>query len=114
MGHSPLETVQQLIAVLQQNSSLPTMQILAILTKIRQVLSTESAISNENLEQLLTETNLTSILQQILNPQNVEEFKYLRLEAAWIMDNIAFWDSEVIALLLTDELVQTVNGVLIS
>lgn len=114
MGHSPLETVQQLIAVLQQNSSLPTMQILAILTKIRQVLSTESAISNENLEQLLNETNLTSILQQILNTQNVEEFKYLRLEAAWIMDNIAFWDSEVIALLLTEELVQTVNGVLIS
>ena len=69
------------------------LQPLALLTKIRQELSDEKYFSDEDLASLMTQTNLVTMTLNVLASQPTPETKFPKLEAGWILTNLAYGNS---------------------
>lgn len=82
------------------------------MTKVRQELSQEPQISNDDLLQLVLNTSLVQMALTILAAPDSADLHYLKLEAAWILTNIAFGSEEVLRSLLTPQFCSVLNGVL--
>jgi hypothetical protein len=85
---------------------------LAIVTRIRQEISNDKSITDEDLVQLVKNTNLMSLVLQILEAPSSPDMKYLKLEAGWILTNIAYGSEDVLSMLFTDQFIRVVNFIL--
>lgn len=103
------ERITKLVQMLEQgNAQLSGMENLALVTKIRQELSHEPQISNEDLLLLVTNTSLVQMALQILDAPDSPDLRFLKLEAAWILTNIAYGSEEVLKALMTPHFVAVV------
>ena len=69
------------------------MEQLALLTLIRQELSTEQ--NTVDLDLIFSQSDIVNVILQILGePVGSETLKYLKLEAGWILSNLAYGSEE--------------------
>jgi len=82
------------------------MQQLAILTEIRHYMSDAEKISNSDLLYLVQNSNLIDMLLKILQAPCDPQVRILKLEAGWILTNIAYGDDEVIESFFTPSFIE--------
>ena len=86
------------------------MQKLAIFTKIRQFLSSAEVIGAVELKHLI---NQTQIIEVVMLALSNEPNRYIKLEAGWILTNIAYGDEDDFADLFTNpNFVNIINSIL--
>mmetsp|Transcript_2123 Transcript_2123/g.3746 ORF Transcript_2123/g.3746 Transcript_2123/m.3746 type:complete len:285 (-) Transcript_2123:984-1838(-) len=106
----PCARIQFMINLLTSNQSLNALQQLAIMTKVRQELSNQENLPD--ISRVLQETQIIQIVSQLFKtPDNLHELiRYLKLEGAWILTNIAYGKEEDIMAVL-DEKYEILNDI---
>jgi len=87
---------------------------LAIITKIRQELSNESCLTDDEMNNLIQNSTLMPIILQILSVPHSPDVKYMQLEAGWILTNLAFGSSDTLKLIFTPDFTRVINLLLAS
>ena len=92
------EKIQKLLFCLG-NQEMEIEHQLAIVTKIRQEISTNDVFNDTTIEQIVENTAIVTMVCQILhihvNPnQHSSLVRYLKLEALWILANLSFSKEE--------------------
>jgi len=82
---------------------------LAIITKIRQELSNESCLTDDEMNNLIQNSTLMPIILQILSVPHSPDVKYMQLEAGWILTNLAFGSSDTLKLIFTPDFTRVIN-----
>ena len=85
-----------------------SLEYLALFTKIRQELSRAEAELESEMLDLVQNTNLISLVLTALSGDH----KYLKLESAWILTNIAYSNREILNFLLTLEFYTVIQAAL--
>lgn len=94
MKHENSAKIQYLLNLLSTSQTLENIEQLALITKVRQEMSSKDTAPN--IKDVILNTNILSIIQQILSFQDNshEIIRYLKLEATWILTNIGYGDED--------------------
>jgi len=61
---------------------------------------------------MIKNTSLLALVLQILDAPTSPEIKYLKLEAGWILTNIAYGSKDVLNMLFNEHFIRVINKVL--
>lgn len=96
------------LGILTQHGNLQPIQQLAILTRMRHEVSNQHSIDNSDLLEL-TNSQLITVILQILQAPDSADLKYMKLEAAWILTNMAYGEQDVLTAILTPQVLDMIN-----
>ena len=86
-----------------QNDDFTQLQQLALITFMRQEVCEGIQKNTLDITALVRQTNLLTLISQILGINSDQIFRYFKLEATWILSNLSFGNSEDIEYMLSEQ-----------